>query len=57
MAKYKCDPRWITVRFKGSACARCKRPIHRIHKFFQREKRYAFNSRAGRNPPPALFSS
>ncbi len=27
MAKYKGDPRWISVRFKGSACARCKRPI------------------------------
>ena len=28
MRHYKCDPRWITVRFKGSTYARCKRPIH-----------------------------
>lgn len=28
MRHYKCDPRWITVRFKGSTCARCKRHIH-----------------------------
>ena len=28
MRHYKCDPRWITVRFKGSTCAGCKRPIH-----------------------------
>jgi hypothetical protein len=27
MAKYRFDPRWITVRFKGSACPGCKRPI------------------------------
>ena len=34
MAKYKCDPRWITVRFKGSACADCKRPIQRGQRVF-----------------------
>ena len=28
MTRYKCDPRWITFKFKGSACLRCKRPIH-----------------------------
>lgn len=28
MRRYKCDPRWITVRFKGNACAGCNRPIH-----------------------------
>jgi hypothetical protein len=28
MRRYKCDPRWITVRFEGSTCAGCKRPIH-----------------------------
>lgn len=28
MRHYKCDPRWLTVRFKGSTCAGCKRPIH-----------------------------
>jgi hypothetical protein len=27
MAEYKCDPHWMTVRFKGSACARWKRSI------------------------------
>ncbi len=27
MRRYKCDPRWINVRFEGK-CARCKRPIH-----------------------------
>ncbi len=21
MSRYKCDPRWIRVRFKGNACA------------------------------------
>jgi hypothetical protein len=28
MRRYKCDPRWITVRFKGSTCARCKGSIY-----------------------------
>ncbi len=27
MPRYKCDPRWITVRFDGT-CVRCKRSIH-----------------------------
>jgi len=27
MRRYKCDPRWITVRFEGN-CLRCKRAIH-----------------------------
>jgi hypothetical protein len=27
MRCYKCDPRWINVRFEGK-CVRCKRPIH-----------------------------
>ena len=27
MPRYKCDPRWITVRFEGT-CVRCKRSIH-----------------------------
>jgi hypothetical protein len=27
MSRYKCDPRWIRVRFKGNGCVRCKRPI------------------------------
>jgi hypothetical protein len=27
MRRYKCDPRWINVRFEGK-CVRCKRPIH-----------------------------
>jgi len=26
MRRYKCDPRWINVRFKGE-CARCRRAI------------------------------
>ena len=28
MRRYKCDPRWITVKFKGNTCVRCKRSIH-----------------------------
>jgi hypothetical protein len=28
MRRYKCDPRWITIRFKGNACVCCKRLIH-----------------------------
>lgn len=27
MRRYKCDPRWIAVRFDGK-CVRCKRQIH-----------------------------
>ncbi len=27
MRRYKCDPRWITVRFEAK-CVRCKRSIH-----------------------------
>ncbi|MGO9605231.1 MAG: hypothetical protein ACLQAT_17890 [Candidatus Binataceae bacterium] len=27
MPRYKCNPRWITVRFEGN-CTRCKRAIH-----------------------------
>lgn len=27
MPKYRADPYWIRVRFKGSACVRCKRLI------------------------------
>jgi hypothetical protein len=26
MARYKCDPRWINVKFDGE-CARCERPV------------------------------
>lgn len=26
MRRYKCDPRWINVRFKGE-CVRCRRAI------------------------------
>ncbi len=28
MRRYKSDPRWIIVRFKGRTCMRCKSPIH-----------------------------
>ncbi len=28
MLRYKCDPHWITVKFKGNTCVRCKRPIN-----------------------------
>lgn len=28
MRSYKCDPHWITVKFKGNTCVRCKRPIN-----------------------------
>ena len=28
MRRYKCDPRCITVKFKGDTCVRCKRSIH-----------------------------
>jgi hypothetical protein len=27
MSRYKCDPRWIIVRFKVRTCGRYKRPI------------------------------
>ncbi len=33
MRRYKCDPRWINVRFEGK-CVRCKRPIHRRKRTF-----------------------
>jgi hypothetical protein len=28
MRRYKYDPHWITAKFKGDVCVRCKRPIH-----------------------------
>ncbi len=28
MLRYKSDPHWINVRFKGNACVRCKRLIN-----------------------------
>src|SRR5216683_6106655 len=28
MPRYKSDPHWISVRFKGNACVRCKRLIN-----------------------------
>ena len=28
MSRYKYNPRWIIVRFKGRTCVRCKSPIH-----------------------------
>jgi hypothetical protein len=28
MARYKGDPRWIVVKFKGNRCARCRRLIN-----------------------------
>ncbi len=28
MTRYKSAPGWITVKFKGNACLRCKRQIH-----------------------------
>jgi hypothetical protein len=37
MRRYKCDPRWIKVRFEGE-CVRCKRPIHAEERaFYYRE--------------------
>lgn len=33
MAKYKSDPRWISVKFDGS-CARCKSVIRRGERAF-----------------------
>jgi len=40
MSRYKCDPRWIRVRFNGNACVRCKRPISLgAHAFFYPEER------------------
>ena len=33
MAKYKSDPRWISVNFDGS-CARCKSTIRRGERVF-----------------------
>jgi hypothetical protein len=37
MRRYKCDPRWITVRFEGE-CVRCKRPIHAGERAFHYPK-------------------
>jgi len=39
MARYKCDPRWINVRFDGT-CARCQRPVrHGERAFYYPEDR------------------